>query len=50
MLLNFGIGEDAWDYCGQLRKQTKKIRKHVSAKYSSEAQTIELKLSYFEYR
>lgn len=50
MPLNFGIGEDAWDYCGQPRKQTKKIRKHISTKYSTEAQTIELKLSYFEYR
>ena len=47
MLLNYGVGEDAWDSLGLQRRSNQSILKEISPEYSLEGLMLKLKLQYF---
>ena len=47
MLLNCGVGEDAWESLGLQRDQNQSILKEISPEYSLEGLMLKLKRQYF---
>ena len=47
MLLNFGAGEDSWEFLGQLRDSTSPNIKEISPEYSLEGLMLKMKLQSF---
>ena len=49
MLLNYGVGEDCWEYPWTARRSKQSILKEISPEYSLEGLMLKLKLQYFGY-
>ena len=47
MLLNYGVGEDAWESLGLQGDKNQSILKEISPEYSLEGLMLKLKLQYF---
>ena len=47
MLLNYGAGEDSWEFLGQQGYQNQSLLQEINPEYSLEGLLMKLKLQYF---